>query len=406
MAADGEGPGNGASEDAPARDEIAEHRKNSRVIIPEDVRAMFQRNLHSSDRWRELNAMYFFHKRQAELKREEEANTREEEKLRLLEEQRKQNERLYPSQHFILAENAPDGDAKVTGSVFLPMSSADSVPVQGYVLHIEPDGTHALIVVYTMLEPPVQYFTTLCDVEYLPKAVVAPLKKRSKNKRDWTCVEFDTYRVKRGSEELHLVTKGPLSKRTCDHAMAESLLSGFVLAVRCNDTNRPKYGTCCLPFARGRELQSSEAFTVSLESSGMCLNYASRTASDVPRRILACARAARNNLLVEEPRNGSLVSALNLMESFAHHARETETELYRCLNIALGGPATFGEYGRFVPCRELSRRFPFPNGSFSATPCSCDIERTEDDPEAVSEALRKMKPVKQNNKGHNYVSRN
>ena len=87
--------------------------------------------------------------------------------------------------------------------------------------------------------------------------------------------------------------------------MAESIRSGFIVAARCLDKETSKYGVCCQCFARGVELPSSKAFVVDLEVGVMHLSHPSRSKRDIPRRILACAQAARNSLLEELP-NGSI----------------------------------------------------------------------------------------------------
>lgn len=171
--------------------------------------------------------------------------------------------------------------------------------------------------------------------------------------------------------------------------MAESIRSGSVLAVW-GGLKRPKYGVSPLPFVDGMNSRTWKAFIIDLESNIMQLSYPSRASRDTPARIFACAQEARSSLIVQAHPNGTLVGALNLMETYSFcQSNNPETERDRSLNVALGGPPTFRQYGRFVPCKVLAQRNPFPDGSYASRPCSCDIESAADNPKAVKDAIRR-----------------
>lgn len=405
MAVDEEGGGDEPIANDSTNEDGEEDEGRCRIIIPQDVTAMFRQHSHVSERWRGLNAMYFFHQSQNQEKREKEAQSQKEERIRQQEEAKIRHEISFPSVSFISTGSGPDERvADVKGTVLLPPANVPT-RVEGYVLYIDPDETDALLVLSPIDHDGDVYFTVLCGVSFLPDDVVAA--KKTKGGKDWSCVDFDTLSVRRGSQDLHYVTKGPFANKTCDDAMAELLHSGFIVASCESNKGRKSFGASPQGFDRGSELPSSNAFIIVQDSGVMQLQYSSRSTNDVPIQILAYARSARNNLLEVAPPNGSLNGALKLMENFSSRAKKEWSEYYRCINVALGGSPAFREYGRMIPCAELQRRFPFPNGSFSVTSCSCDIvivDTTDDVPSTMAAAIRKMKPKEGNNKGHNYVS--
>ena len=185
------------------------------LIIPESMQ----------DIWRchALNAMYLFKKKNLERKREQLSGQRREENSRLIEEERGQVENEFPSRSFKwvddTAANGPDvkGSVMVQGGQLLFGSKATFS-----------NGSRKVVTCFLSF---VHYRKQMTNTspsfamkDFLLKDVVTPLKKKKMTKRkDWCDIEFDTSIVKRGTQEVHFVTKGPLKNCTCDAAMAESL---------------------------------------------------------------------------------------------------------------------------------------------------------------------------------------
>lgn len=245
---------------------------------------------------------------------------------------------VFPSRCFIAVEKEVEGGPDVKGSVRLPDCPV-AVSVEGYTLNIESEGENVLLVLHTISRKEESLFPSLCPLEMLPNVVAKRWKKElaRKKTKQWKCVEIVTFPVRRGSKHLHLITKGPFSNHTCDDDMVESLRSGFVVALRDEEskTARRKYGASPVRFEKGRELPSSKVHLVVLDNDGtMCLTFPSRAQQDIPRRILAAAQGARNKLL-QEPNSGSFKGALNLMECFA--SSPAVTVRHQCINVALGG---------------------------------------------------------------------
>ena len=327
--------------------------KSARTVVPPVLKGVFAQNSHISSWLPRMNASYCFLQKKRGMEKKRAAQERHDTKRRRVEDTKRTQDGLYPPHRFIEADRESDCAADVKGSVVLPDSSS-SVCVEGFVLQIEPDGKTALLVLYTTLDIPRRYFPALCPVALLPNVVSKTTKRLSKKaKAEWTStVEFDTLSVKRANQDVQLITSGPFSNRTCDDAMASSIRSGFLLAVR-GSKSRNKYGACPVRFDRGQLLQTSKTFIVSHEAGVLHLNYPVRSASNAAERILALAMAARNDLIEVAP-NGSMAGALHLMERFSHNAKGFETEWHRCINVALGGSCTLGDYGRFIACKELA----------------------------------------------------
>ena len=165
--------------DGSANDDNGGPDGTSTLIIPEDVKATFRRNPHVSDWMRELNAMYFFHLANSKKKREDEARACKEEKRRQLEEDRLCQEKLCPPSAFTLT----NGDADVKGTVVLPSGNV-STPVDGYLLCIEPDGSHGLLLLCPLLNQHGSYLVMLCATDLLPKDLVESLKGNRQERKN------------------------------------------------------------------------------------------------------------------------------------------------------------------------------------------------------------------------------
>jgi len=176
---DSQGATNKSIMDGSVNDDNGEPNGTTRVIIPEDVKAMFQQNPHVLDWMRKLNAMYFFHLANSKEKREDKARAHKEEKHWQLEEDRLHHERLCPPSSFALTA----GDADVKGTVVLPSGNV-STPVDGYILCIDPDRSHSLLVLCPLLKEHGSYLVALCTIDLLPKDLVESLKKQSSRKKE------------------------------------------------------------------------------------------------------------------------------------------------------------------------------------------------------------------------------
>lgn len=385
--------GSGSGENTPPRN-------RTQVVLPASVERIFRSNPHISDWLPRMNAHYCYLEHKCNEDRKKAALERKETKRQRTEEQKRTQDSAYPPQGFVAAGPNPKYDGTdVKGSVVLPDSFV-SVCVEGCVVNIEPDGNHVVLVLHVLSGSSQQYIPTLCPVSCLPRVVAKRWEKQlsKKRKKEWASVDFDTHPVRRDSVDMHFVTAGPLSNFTCNGAMAESLRSFFVLAVRTDSSSRYKYGASPVRFDKGREMQSSEVCVVQLDGGIMHLKYPARGTQDVPGRILSSAVAARNKLLEEAP-NSTLKGALCAMER--NSSSPVVTDRHRCINVALGGDPVLGEYGKFIPCKVLSERYQFPNGSFAATPCSCDIELPEGCPPMVTKLVRNANAANGKKKGHN-----
>lgn len=383
------------------------HQRGLVFNLPPSVERVFRQFGHISAWLPNLNARYFYYEAERKRKQEEAAQKRRQEKRQRKEEEEATQKESFPPQNFIVAaQNSQVGaDSLVKGSVVLPDCGPVSVSVEGYAFQVESSGDHALVVFHTVDGSNVRYLPTLCPTSLLPSSVVLALLSPSKKKaeqKEWHRLQFNTHPIKRDTQRLHFIKDGKLRNQTCDDAMTRSIREGAVLAIRCSQGKRDVFGVSPMPFFRGKELPASAAFTVQLESGVMHLKCMSRGSREGLARLHACARAARRSVINEVP---SKTKALQMMERYCDAAKQESHEIVRLqhLNVALGGPPSFADYGRFAPCKVLAARYTFPSGSFLATPCSCDIVVKGDCPAPIKEAIRHMKPANGNNCGHNYV---
>jgi hypothetical protein len=371
--------------------------------VPKPIADMRKRNPHNSDFFRELNAVYFYNKRQLE------KNIAEREAAQVAT-GRKQQEKEFPSDGFI--ECGASGENKVRGTVYIQDSSL-AVCVEGFAIAAEngENDSAVLLVLRHVSETQVEdssmtFYRVLCDPAFLPKRLVKDLqkgfsKKKSEIACSWNSLDWSHSfgHLKRQNHEgtLHLCTEGPFINRTCDNEMMESLRSDLV-AIR----TTPAGFTYCalpLPFAKGRVLPQSDVFELGVGEEGDAMRLNTPLHNELPKRVLSCALFAKNCLRTEHK---SANGILGLLESFSSKAPRAVTDRYQSLNVALGGTTQFSIYGMFYPCHKLEEESPFPNGSFSTAKCSCDVQVLEGASYPLPcKVISFIQKNKGGNKGHN-----
>ena len=342
--------------------------------------------------------LYCYNREQQELKRQTEAQAKRDAHAQRIQEAKQQQEIAFPSDKF--AEFDPKGtdDPDIKGTVLLPDRQNKAVTVVGYALRISADDGKVLLVLRpsedSLTHDNPDYMTVLCDSTFLPTNIPLNLKSSDRKMKttDWEKTELETVQLKRADQDLYFVTSETFYNRTCDSAMYESLKEGLVLVRK---SKRKEYLAFSLPFAEGTCRQPSEVYELSHAGGAMCLTHPGRQ-SDVSQRILSLAKETKNDCY--SATSNTMNGILKAMEHFSSIAEAAGTNRSRCLNVALGGAPSFGDYGRFVPCSEQSNHMPFPNGSFTATPCSCDIMMPSTLSKNIKDTLKKMKGP---NSGHN-----
>jgi hypothetical protein len=284
-------------------------------------------------------------------------------------------EKAFPSRCFAIYDATNEDEPDVKGTV-LVLSRSERLAVTGYVLRMDNDGRALLVLRGAQNQD--SLFVALCPTQFIPREIVKKpqASKVLKKLAEWEPIEIDSVPVRRNQQALQHVTCGPFKGRTCDEAMVASLQSGLVMT---RSATRPEFVVYRLPFSVGSLLPSTSVYSVGEVNGVMCLQHPGRL-SGVPEQVLSLAKDAKNAL----PSNSdnklffmgdSVSSILNHMESFSSCAESFAADRrLHCLNVALGGPPRFEQYGRFVPCKVSLKSFPFTKGSFTATPCSCDIE--------------------------------
>ena len=381
--------------DAPASTHSSSSGR-SVVALPAQIREIVRRNGHYSDIWREINARYFYNLQKKKEEREKKAQEQLAERLRRREEEKQRRENLYPSNKFKLFDTACGRDQPdIKGSIMIAsgQSGFNRVDVVGYAYHLE---EVALVVLHPATEGPARSFIAICDKRFLPEDLLLWLKSIKpprKKPREPEPIELNSVKVKRAGVSLHFFVRAPFRGPTCDTAMFNSLQQGLVMA---RNNKRTQYITWRLPFVKGLVRDAHQVYVVTSLNGAMGLVPPSRNSS-VPQSITEMAALAKERDSLEA---SSVNSLLVTMEGLSSSAKDITTDRDRCLNIALGGEAELMDYGKFVPCSVLLIAHPFPRGSFIATPCSCDIEKT-DSPE-VNECLRKMNGGARGKNGESY----
>lgn len=378
---------------------------NNRLVIPPSIKAIWKRNIHSSDAFNEMNAWYEFNRAKAKAKREERARLAREAKRTRQEQGRMRLESEYPSASFAACTSLGNVGPDVKGSVQFPgASDSGTVPVDGWLVGFEADSSHALIVVCPVVDGIDAYYPILCPIEYIPmelrprkgpKGKTKTEKKRREGK-EWGDIAINTYPVKRGERKLHYVVDGPFEARTCDEAMIQSLRSGLVMV---RGKSKPVFGATKVSFAKATRLPPSSVYTLSMDLDGMCLTHPSRGDTRVSERIYHCATTARHN------RRESLDSQKKMLSFLEDYSASSGTASKRdiCLNVVLNGECVLQEYGRIFHCAVQSERHTFPKDSFTPTPCTCDFAPLPDDcPPNIRKAIDKRNGPKV---GHNYSSK-
>ena len=374
------------------------------IVLPKRVRDTVKRHKHTSDIFNELNAYYFYKRTKLEAKEREQALALQVERAKRALESLQKHESEFPSNKFNgYAKKTPD-DPDIKGSIQLP-GQQQLVAVVGFVLRVHTERKTCLLVLRDAESKSCsEYFSVICDVSRLPGDTVKKYKKGMPLKKfdEWLDIDVTAVRVRRGNEQLHFLTSGPFRNRTCDSFMLKSLKNGLVVK---RLLQKPEFLVYRLPFWKGTVKSVSEVYTVT--GTPMCLTHPTRT-SEIPRQILSLAKEAKHLLIKNETgsqlfsKQDSVSAILADMESFSSNADELmRSERYQCLNFALGGNPSFGEYGRFIPCSVALKANPFPNNSFQATPCSCDLKLVEQPSGDIDGLKRQFGKMYGPNQGHN-----
>lgn len=370
------------------------------IRVPARIRSVVATSKHPSEVLRCVNVLYCFNRRNRERQLLQQEEAEREAKRRRTEEARQQEEAEFPSDKFVPFTGS-DGEYDIKGAVqIVDGEDQKRVPVVGYTFVVEEDMV--LLVLQTHEDPSILY-TALCSASLVPKDIITRLVPTKKKSRNWQEIEFDFMPVCRKDPvketivPLHLLTrKGPFRNRTCDFEMKRSLENGVVMSAS-DETKRTWFLAFALPFEKGRVRPASEVYEILTVDGKMFLQHPVTRTSSVTSMIahLAMQAMIRDHGSVADTAAG----ILREMERFSQQA-EVSSAIHRhcCLNVALGGTPSFSAYGRFIPCSVLLEANKFPFGSFTVTPCSCDIEQSEDWTKEVKAALKKLKGP---NAGHN-----